>query len=52
MTSPLEYWLFQITKHWDAKEELCESCQAWWEVLPHATRKEIRHNYEFEQEEG
>lgn len=50
MPQPLEYFLAKITQHWDRKEELCVLCKPWWDAQTLATRKEIKHNYEFEKD--
>lgn len=38
----------RIYDHWDAKEELCTTCDAWWLARHTAFRREVRNTYEFE----
>jgi len=46
----LKLWLRRIWAHWDAREELDEYCQAWWDILPQTTREELKHQWDFENE--
>lgn len=43
--------LQQIIASWDAKKPLPNNCEPYWSALTWAQRKEIRHNYEFENDD-
>ena len=37
--------------YWDLRKELPKDLETWWKSLSHAERREIRHTYEFEEDE-
>lgn len=46
--SPETELLKRVFDHWDAQEELCDTCRVWWMARTNAFRKEARHTYEVE----
>jgi len=49
--SPDEDKIKIIYGNWDKKEDLSKDTEAWWKSLTTAERREIRHTYEFEEED-
>ena len=43
--------LVEIIAHWDKKEELCKNCEPYWAALTTSQRREVRHDYEKENDE-
>ena len=43
--------LLEIIKHWDQKEPICDVCEQDWRRLTTSQRREIRHDWEAEQDE-
>lgn len=41
----------RVYDYWDLRKELPVELEAWWKSLSSAERREIRHTYEFEEDE-
>lgn len=41
-----------LVAHWDAKEPLCKECERDWSAADWSDRKEVKHDYLYETDEG